>query len=65
MQEEKEYYTPEEVANHYRVDPATIRRLCREGNVPGAKQIGKQWRIPRSFVEDDTNVGLLKPEEKN
>lgn len=64
MQEEKEYYTPEEVANHYRVDPATIRRLCREGSVPGAKQIGKQWRIPRSFVEDDESVALLKPEDK-
>jgi excisionase family DNA binding protein len=61
MQQGKEYYTPEEVADYYRVDPATIRRLCRDGKIPGAKQIGRQWRIPRSFLEDQVDVeGLDK-----
>ena len=47
-----DYYTAEEVARHFRVSPETIRRLCKEGKIPGARQIGRQWRIPTKFLDD-------------
>ncbi len=49
--QEKQWYSPEEAAEILEVDPDTIRRLCRQGKIPGAKQIGRQWRIPRNYVE--------------
>ena len=54
--QDKPYYSPEEVANYYDVTADTIRRLCREGKIPGAKQIGKQWRIPASFLRDTPSI---------
>lgn len=47
---EKEWYSVEEVAEHFSIEPDTIRKMCREHRIPGARQIGRQWRIPRSFV---------------
>jgi excisionase family DNA binding protein len=60
--QEKPFYSPEEVAEYYDVTADTIRRLCREGKIPGAKQIGKQWRIPREYLQSTSN--LPKPDEK-
>src|SRR6266699_5848234 len=54
--QKKPYYSPEEVAEYYDVTADTIRRLCREGKIPGAKQIGKQWRIPAKFLEDTPSI---------
>ena len=59
---EKSCYSPEEVAEYYDVTADTIRRLCREGKIPGAKQIGKQWRIPREYLQSTST--LPKPDEK-
>lgn len=47
---EKYWYSIEEVAEYFSIEPATIRKMCREGRIPGARQIGKQWRIPRSYI---------------
>ncbi len=47
---DKAYYTPEEVASYLDVTPDTIRDLCRKGEIRGARQVGRQWRIPRSYV---------------
>jgi excisionase family DNA binding protein len=50
--QDKPFYSPEEVAQYYDVTADTIRRLCREGKIPGAKQIGKQWRIPKEYLQN-------------
>lgn len=52
----KDYYTAEEVADIYRVSADTIRKLCRDGKIPGARQIGRQWRIPAKFLEDNPSL---------
>jgi hypothetical protein len=31
-----------------------IKRLCRDGRLPGAKKIGKTWLIPRETIEGYT-----------
>ena len=47
-----EYWTPEELARRWGVDPQSIRRLCREGEVPGATKglLKGSWRIRRKDV---------------
>ncbi len=50
------YYTVEEVAEFYAVAPDTIRRMCRGGKIPGAKQFGRRWRIPAKFLEDNISL---------
>ena len=60
--EDKPFYSPEEVAEYYDVTADTIRRLCRDGQIPGAKQIGRQWRIPRSYI---LSTPSIPDEEKN
>lgn len=52
----KSYYTVEEVARYYSVSPETVRRMCREGRIPGATQFGRQWRIPVKFIEENTTL---------
>jgi excisionase family DNA binding protein len=42
--------TPEEVAEILRVPPKTIVQLCREGRIPRAAKVGRQWRILRSAL---------------
>lgn len=59
----KSFYTPEEVAEYYRVSVETIRRLCNQGKIPGAKQIGRQWRIPAKFVEDNSSIDTSGDEQ--
>jgi excisionase family DNA binding protein len=57
------YYTAEEVADYYRVSADTIRKLCRDGKIPGAKQIGRQWRIPAKFLEDNPSLDTSGEDE--
>lgn len=54
--QKKPYYSPEEIADYYAVSPETIRRMCREGQIPGAIQIGRQWRIPAEYVERNQTI---------
>ncbi len=60
--QEKPFYSAEEVAQYYDVTADTIRRLCREGKIPGAKQIGKQWRIPKAYLQN--TPPLPEPDHK-
>jgi len=53
--QESIYVSPEEAARAFSVQPETIRRLCREGKIPGARKIGGVWRIPKSFLSSDAN----------
>lgn len=45
-----ESYTIEEVAEALKLHPYTVRRLCREGKVPGFK-FGGQWRFKKADID--------------
>jgi excisionase family DNA binding protein len=61
----KGYYTVEEVAEYYAVSPETVRRMCREGKIPGAKQFGRQWRIPIKFLEETPTIQETDEDKKD
>ena len=46
-----ESYTVEEVAEALKLHPYTVRRLCREGKIPGFK-IGGQWRFDKKEFDE-------------
>lgn len=50
------YVSPEEVATYFGVTAETVRRMCRDGKIPGARKFGGQWRIPRSFLSTDADA---------
>ena len=59
------YISPEEVATYFGVTAETIRRLCRDHKIPGARKLGGQWRIPRSFLSTDADtVQKMAEDEK-
>ena len=63
--QESVYVSPEEAGAYFDVSAETMRRLCREGKIPGARKIGGQWRIPRSFLSTDaTTIQKLAEDEK-
>jgi excisionase family DNA binding protein len=43
-------YTVDEVAEALRLHPYSVRRLCREGKIPGFK-FGGQWRFRKDEIE--------------
>jgi excisionase family DNA binding protein len=47
----KRFLTVGRVAKELGVAPATVRKLCQQGFIPGAKRIGRWWRIPVESVE--------------
>lgn len=51
----KEILTAEEVAKYFRVHPYTVKRLAREGKLPGFK-VGGQWRFKRSEIEQTQSI---------
>lgn len=61
----KSYYSPEEVATYFDVSVETIRRMCREGKIPGLKQIGRQYRIPAKFLEETSSIQEPDDERKD
>jgi excisionase family DNA binding protein len=46
----KEILTAEEVAEYLRIHPYTVRRLAREGEIPGSR-IGGQWRFKKKDID--------------
>lgn len=46
-----ETYTAEEISKYLKVHPYTVKRLAREGKIPGFK-IGGQWRFDRKEFEE-------------
>lgn len=44
------YFTPDEVATHFNIDPETARRKFRTGQWPAVK-IGGLWRISRQHLQ--------------
>lgn len=51
MQESPQYYSVEQVARILGVNEETVRRWCRDGKIPGVKRFGREYRIPRSYVD--------------
>lgn len=49
-------WTVGEVSDVLRLEPETIRKRAREGRMPGAVMLGRQWRF-----EVDQILGMLKP----
>jgi len=47
---QKDVLTAEEVATYLRIHPYTVRRLAREGKLPGFR-IGGQWRFKKESFE--------------
>lgn len=43
-----------DVAEAVQVDPSTIRRHCRLGNLDGATQIGRDWLVPAKYADPGT-----------
>ena len=43
-------YTPDELALALHVPRKTIVALCRTGKLPGARKVGRGWRIPEAAV---------------
>lgn len=59
------YVSPEEAGAYFNISAETIRRLCRENKIQGARKIGGQWRIPRTFLSTDPgDVQKLTDEKK-
>ena len=54
--QESTYVSPEEAAKAFSLQPETIRRLCRDRKIPGARKIGGVWRIPKSFLSSDADT---------
>ena len=55
---QSDYVAPEDIAEHYSVSTETVRRWCREHRVPGAFQLGRQWRIPRKWLVERLEIDL-------
>jgi len=57
-------YTAEEIAQYLRVHPYTVKRLAREGKIPGFK-VGDQWRFDVQEMDDwKKNQGKSKKNRK-
>jgi excisionase family DNA binding protein len=63
--QKKAYYSPGEVADYFDVNVETIRRMCRDGLIPGARQVGRQWRIPSEYLEKTQSIQETDEEKKN
>jgi excisionase family DNA binding protein len=64
--QDSRFVSPEEAGAYFNISAETIRRLCRDGKIPGVRKIGGQWRIPRSFLSSDaaTVQQLAEDEDK-
>jgi excisionase family DNA binding protein len=49
--------TVEEAAESLRISKETIRRWLREGSIPGAMKVGRQWRIDLDQLREHLHKG--------
>ncbi len=72
--EMKADYTARELARLLHVHPRTVRRLARDGDLPGAYKVGRLWRFRREAVQKmrgvvqrrtygspDAQIGPIRP----
>ncbi len=48
---EDEYLTAEQVAEKLQLHPRTVRRLLANGELPGKKVGGKEWRVSAAALK--------------
>ena len=51
-----QYISAKEIAEKWGVSPILVRRLCRQGRVPGAVQKKDGWSIPEDAVREERTV---------
>lgn len=56
------YYSPEDVAEQYNVNPATVRKWIREDKLKAIK-MGALWRIPEEELQRFINQGKSRAGE--
>lgn len=47
----EEHYSPEEIAERLKLDPETVRRWIRRGELPAVK-VARQWRVSAGVLDD-------------
>lgn len=52
---EEKLWTPEEIANHLKVNKVTVLRWLRSGKLTG-QRAGRQWRVKDSVLSDFLTV---------
>jgi excisionase family DNA binding protein len=60
---QEQVYSIEEAARLLRVNPMTIRRLIKKGEIR-AQKVGKQYRIPRAEIDKFMDGGQQEKEDK-
>ena len=50
-------YTAVEVAKHLRLNPRTVMRMARAGELPG-KKIGRNWLFHQNFIDSLFSAGV-------
>ena len=48
-----EWLTIPETARVLAVQVDTVRRLIHQGRIPGARKVGRDWRVPRRWALPD------------
>ena len=65
---EDQLLSVDEVATRLKINPTTVYRLVRRGQIPGFK-VGDQWRFSQemldSWMKDQATLQMLKAEDQN
>ena len=61
---EDELLTVEQAAERLKMHPDTVRRLFREGQLPGRKVGARRWRIGATALREFIEGGGQKPAAK-
>jgi excisionase family DNA binding protein len=59
--QESPYYTPEQAAIILQKHKDTVRRLCQQGKLEGARKIGGEWLIPRASIDPVLSASEQQP----
>lgn len=51
VEEVEKLYSIAETAEILGLQPARTRELCRQGRLPGAQKIGRDWIVPESGIK--------------
>lgn len=56
-----ELLTVEQTAEKLQMHVATVRRMLRNGQLPGVKLGAKEWRVPSQALREHLEKGMRKP----
>ncbi len=57
------YYSPEQIAEQYNLNQATVRKWIREGKLKAVK-LGALWRVSEEALQDFTGQGNKEEQGK-